>query len=302
MEDGRGSLIGKIHTGPMPLGEGPVWDERVQTLHWVDILAGTIFSQRTDDASARKCDVGTEVGCIGLTEDPNRVVAALRSGWHWVDLETGRQEFIADPEANRPDCRFNDGAVDPAGRMWTGTLQDGEINPIGALYRLGADLSVVKMDEGFLCANGIDWSPEGEWMYFVDSRRDAIFRYPFDAATGNLGERKLFVDTRAMPGIPDGISCDADGMLWCAFWDGANVTCFDPAGNVDLVVQVPALRPTSIAFGGSDLRTLFVTSASVGLSGEALKRYPHSGSVMALSVPRPGLASNIFQAKHGGFL
>jgi sugar lactone lactonase YvrE len=293
------TLITTVKAGRYSLGEGPVWDDRTQTLLWVDILAGVVVEYAPGLGTTQCTSVGEHVGCIALTGRPRTVVAALRSGWHCVNLATGEKELIAVVEDARPDCRFNDGAVDPAGRLWTGSLEDGEINPVGCLYRLDSDLVVTTMDRGFLCSNGIDWSRDGRWMYFVDSRRGAIYRYGFDSATGMLAERELFVDTGAMEGIPDGLCVDADGLLWCAFWDGAAVHAFDGDGRLVRTIGVPVLRPTSLAFGGADLDTLYVTSARLGLTKHECTRWPASGSLLAISTVGRGRAPYIFQQGTG---
>jgi sugar lactone lactonase YvrE len=171
-------------SGKAVLGEGPLWDPRIDTLHWVDISAGTVFSKRSTGGEPTCLALGTPVGCLGLTADPHVVVAGLRTGWHLVDLQSGHSRFLAAPEADRPSCRFNDGTVDPAGRFWTGSLEDGETRPEGQLYRLDADDGYTIVDEGFYCSNGIDWSPDRRWMYFVDSRKDVIYRYAFDLVSG----------------------------------------------------------------------------------------------------------------------
>jgi sugar lactone lactonase YvrE len=277
------------------LGEGPLWDPRTETLYWVDIAAGTVFAQPADRSEPTRIDLGAQVGCLGLTDDPWVLVAGLRTGWHLLDVTTGDLSFLADPEADRPDCRFNDGAVDPAGRFWTGSLEDGETRPVGRLYRLTGDGGYAVADEGFLCSNGIDWSPDGRWMYFVDSRADAIYRYAFDPGSGAIDDREVFVDTSPLVGIPDGLRVDAAGNVWCAFWDGAHVTRFSPDGGVAEQVPVPVPRPTSVAFGGPDLCTMYITSASIDLTGDQLDRWPLSGSVLRQDVDVPGRPSNHFR-------
>src|SRR5258708_6529318 len=210
----------------MTLGEGPLWDTRTQTLHWVDILAGHVWTQGVTDRRARVVEVGAQVTCVALTDRPGVVIAALRGGWHFLDLASGARRFLADPEAQRPNCRFNDGAVDPVGRFWTGSLEDGEANPAGRLYRLDGDLAVDVMDQGVLCANGIDWSPDARSMYFVDSRRNVVYRYAYSRRTGSIGRRTVFLDTSDLDGIPDGLGVDAEGNVWVAFWDGCHVSRF----------------------------------------------------------------------------
>ncbi|MGW5352029.1 SMP-30/gluconolactonase/LRE family protein [Streptomyces sp. NPDC004031] len=278
------------------LGEGPLWDARTRTLHWVDIVAGEVLSRREDADGPRVTRVGTDVGCLGLTADPHVLLAALRTGWHLLDLRTGALRLLADPEPGHPSSRFNDGAVDAAGRFWSGTLEDDPPGPDGRLYVLENGGSYRAADEGFRCANGIDWSPDGRWMYVVDSGRDRIHRYAFDAATGALGAREVLADTTALEGVPDGLRVDASGDLWCAFWDGAHLTRFTPDGSVRERVGLPVLRPTSIAFGGPDLRTMFVTSASRGLSEEQLARWPLSGAVLRRTAAVPGLPAHRFGA------
>jgi sugar lactone lactonase YvrE len=183
--------------------------------------------------------------------------------------------------------------VDPAGRLWTGSLDDGEVDPVGRLYCLDTDLQVKTMDSGFVCSNGIDWSPYASWMYFVDSQRQTIYRYSYDVATGKIDNRETFVDTSSMEGIPDGICVDVYGKVWCAFWDGAAIHAFDSSGKLVNTVPVPVLRPTSITFGGSDMTTMFVTSATNGLTNQQIEKWPLSGSVLAIqgqgSAPRPNV-------------
>jgi len=286
--DRGGNVTSIFWSGRATLGEGPLWDSRTGTLYWVDIFAGTVFAQATGTGRHSWIDVRTQVGCLGLTDDPQVLIAGMRTGWHLLDVRTGGQTFLADPEADRPACRFNDGSVDPAGRFWTGSLEDGETRPVGRLYRLDSNGKYTVVDEGFYCSNGIDWSPDGRWMYFVDSRADVIYRYAFDVESGQAVGRHAFVDTSSFPGIPDGLRVDAAGDVWCAFWDGAHLTRFTPDGAVAETVPVPVLRPTSVAFGGPGLRTMYITSASFGLTEAQLAGWPRSGSVLHRAVGTPG--------------
>jgi sugar lactone lactonase YvrE len=204
MADGSGDVIEVVWQGRATLGEGPLWDHRIAVLYWVDIVAGVVYAQPADDHVPARIDVGAEVGCLGLTVDPHILVAGMRTGWQLLDVRSGERTFIADPEADRPTCRFNDGSVDPAGRFWTGSLEDGETEPLGRLYRLDGGGAYTTVDEDFFCANGIDWSPEGRWMYFVDSRADVIYRYAFDVESGAATDREVFVDTSAIAASPTG--------------------------------------------------------------------------------------------------
>jgi sugar lactone lactonase YvrE len=275
------------------LGEGPIWDHRDGRLLWVDIAEGAI-NVLASDFRTRHIEVGENIGCIALTARPDTVVGALRSGWHWINVETGDKQLIAPSPAEKTH-RFNDGAVDHAGRFWTGTLEDSETKPVGELFILDGDLTYRSVDRGFLCSNGITWSTDRRWMFFVDSRKHAVYRYRYDDETGSAADRELFLDTSDLPGVPDGIEMDADDTLWCAFWDGAQVIGFDGRGAALVTIPVPAIRPTSVAFGGPELRTMYITSASFGLSERDLAEWPASGSVFAVERSTPGLPANVFR-------
>jgi sugar lactone lactonase YvrE len=282
--------------GRAVLGECPLWDARTGALYWVDYSAGTVYAQAADAGQPVAIDAGTTVSCVGLTEDPQVLIAGLRTGWHLLDLRTGARTFLADPEADRPDCRFNDGAVDPAGRFWTGSVRDDQAEPVGRLYRLDDDGRYTAVDEGFYCSNGIDWSPDGRWMYFVDSGSRVIYRYAFDVESGAATGRTVFVDTSTLAGVPDGLAVDAAGEIWCAFWGGAHVTRFTGTGVVAEQVDVPVSRPSSIAFGGPGLSTMYVTSASIDLTEGELAEWPLSGAVLSLAVSVPGQPAVPFRA------
>jgi sugar lactone lactonase YvrE len=287
-------VIATIASGPFELAEGPLWDSRTESLIWVDIAGGIVSRYELASGLTTQLAVSEQVGCVALTREADVVVAAMRSGWYWLELVTGRRRLIAAPERDRPRCRFNDGGVDPAGRFWTGSLHDDEVDPIGRLYRLDADLSVSTMDTNLVCSNGIDWSPDADWLYFVDSRRDVIYRYRYDRATGAIGKRAPFIDTASFVGLPDGITVDSSGNIWCAFWDGASIRAFDPDGRLLETIPVPALRPTSVAFGGVSMQTLYVTTATIGLSESQKRDWPRSGSVLALDSSYKGRPARVF--------
>jgi len=291
---GRGGLVIQLAGAEKAtLGEGPIWDSRDGRLLWVDIIEGIVNVLTPGDSNTRQIEVGEHVGCIALTSQPDTLVGALRSGWYWIDVETGAKQLIAAFPAGA-ECRFNDGAVDQAGRFWVGTMEYAETKPAGELYLLASDLSYRSMDQGFICSNGITWSTDRRWMFFVDSRSDAIYRYRFDDEEGRLDERTVFVDTTDLPGVPDGIEMDGDDTLWCAFWDGGQIVGFDGDGKPRETVAVPALRPTSLTFGGPDLTTMYITTAAYGLSDAELADWPASGAVFEVDRPTPGLPANVF--------
>jgi sugar lactone lactonase YvrE len=217
------------------------------------------------------------------------LVAAMQNGFKAVDPETGAVSLIANPEADKPGNRFNDGKCDRRGRFWAATMaidtQPGE----GSLYRLDTDGRVSRMDTGFHVSNGLGWSPDNRRFYFTDSGPKRIYVYDFDLEGGAVENRRTFVQVPDGVGVPDGLAVDAEGFVWSAHWDGWCVTRYDPDGKVDRVINLPVPRPTSCAFGGPDLTTLYITSARIRLSAGQLAEAPLSGSVFALQSGIRGL-------------
>lgn len=271
------------------LGEGPSWDAAEGVLYWVDIKRPAVF--RVDPALGQTghWPMPRPVGCVAPTYSAQRVVFADADGFGFLDLATGQITRIADPERDLPGNRFNDGKVDRRGRFWAGTIDDECVKPTGSLYRLDPDGSVHRMASGFICSNGIGWSPDERTMYFTDSMVRKIWAYEFDPNTGELGDRRVFASFADHDGVPDGLTVDAEGCVWSAIWDGWRIVRFAPDGTVDREVRVPVQRPTSCMFGGSDLRTLYITSAAVELGWKALKHGPLAGALFALECEVPGL-------------
>ncbi len=269
------------------LGEGPIWDVRRQALYWVDIAGGKVHIFDPTTGQDRAIDVGQPVGTIVPRRNGGALVA-LRDGFAALDLETGALTMIADPEAHLPQNRFNDGKCDPAGRFWAGTMRLAEDRTgAGSLYRLDPDLTVHKMWSNITVANGIAWSHDATTMYYIDTPTRMVVAFEYDLATGAIANPKPVISTPDGPGFPDGMTIDAEGMLWVAYWDGWRVVRWDPAtGEALAVIELPVQRPTAPWFGGPDLDVLYITSARVGLSEEALQQQPHAGGLFAA---RPGV-------------
>jgi sugar lactone lactonase YvrE len=271
------------------LGEGPVWSGREGALYRVDIKRPRLRRYEPGTGAVRDWPLPAEVGSVALRTAGGAVVA-LRTGLHLLDLGTGGTTRICDPEEDRPENRFNDGKCDRRGRFWAGTMRDDESAPDGALYRLDADRSCTRVLTGVICSNGIGWSPDGGTMYYTDTWTRRIDALEFDPETGELGRRSVFArDDVPGEGVPDGLTVDAEGGVWSAKWDGWRLVRYAPDGSVDRVVPMPVQRPTSVAFGGPDLGTLYVTSARIGLDGAALRQAPLSGGLFALDPGVRGL-------------
>lgn len=264
------------------LGEGPVWDERAHCLYWVDIKAPAIWRLDPRTGATQSWPMPKAIGAIALREKGG-FVAALKSGFAFVDLERGRVEVIARPKADRPDNRFNDGACDANGRFWAGTMDDLEKSPTGHLYRLDASGKVARFEAGFVVTNGIRWSNDNRRLYFVDSVNRAIWAYDFDLASGAPGARRIFARLDTSEGYPDGLCVDAEDHVWSAHWAGGRITRYRPDGTRERAIEIPAPNVTSCCFGGAALDTLYVTTARVGLSEAALARAPQAGGVFAVT-------------------
>jgi sugar lactone lactonase YvrE len=254
------------------LGEGPVWDEAGQQLVWVDIMAGRVHLFRPQTGACRSLDVGRPVGAAALSTRGG-LVLAVPEGFTRLDPDTGALAPLAGLPVPAPDIRMNDGTCDRAGRFWAGTMAQDERAGAGALYRLDPAGTVTVMVDGVTISNGLDWSLDERRMYYIDSGTRRIDVFDWDLKKGQLSNRRPFVFFPVQAGIPDGLTLDVDGGVWVALWGGGAVT-----------------HPTSCAFGGPDLRDLFVTSASVALGPEERARQPGAGGVFRV---RPGVRGRL---------
>jgi sugar lactone lactonase YvrE len=269
------------------LGEGPFWHPRRHRLFWVDIEGHAVHD--TDPATGRDTTihVAEQVGCV-VPAGERLLVLGLRSGFAALDLETSRRVHIVDPEHHLPGNRFNDGKCDPAGRLWAGTMDVAEASGRGALYCLGTTLRVTCRVGGVSISNGLAWTADAKTMYYVDSPERCVYAYDFDLASGEIDRPRVVWEVPPGWGFPDGMAIDADDCLWIALWDGFKVVRLDPRdGRVVGEIAMPVARPTSCAFGGADLRDLYITSASTRLTPEQLAAQPHAGGIFAC---RPGVA------------
>lgn len=264
------------------VGEGPVWHDGEAALYWVDIKNPTVHRLHPATGSLASWPMPERIGFL-MPRAGGGFVAGLKSGLKTVDLAAGAIEPICDPEPHFPDNRFNDGKVDRQGRLWAGTMDDAEgASSSGSLYRLHGDGRWHVMESGVHLSNGLGWSPDDRTLYFTDSLRQTIYAYDYDAATGDIANRRVFARIGQAGVFPDGLAVDVDGFVWTALFGGGRVERFDPDGRIERTRLMPVPQPTCCAFGGADLGTLYVTSASAGLDDAALARAPLSGALFAL--------------------
>ena len=266
------------------LGEGPTWSPRDSALYWVDILTPSVHRYDTQSGVDTEVKVGSMVS-VAIPKSTGGLLVATPGGLMTLDMDTKSLSFFCHPESDRPSNRYNDGKCDRMGRLWIGTLDMGTAANRGNLFRVDSDGSWKKMDSGFTVANGLGWSPDNKVMYFADRPRRTIYAYDFDLLSGNISNRRPFITLDANDGTPDGLTIDEDGCLWVAIWDAWRVTRYSPQGQEMTSIKMPVPRPTSCCFGGANLDTLYVTSASVRLNEEALASAPLSGSLFSIRIP-----------------
>ncbi len=238
-------------------GEGPIWHR--DRLLYVDIESHKIISLNVSTGAEKIWDVGQRVGTV-VPRASGGLVWAGDNGFYFLDEATGISTSIADPEPDMPDNRFNDGKCDPAGRLWAGTICL-EKRADASLYCLHTDLRVEKKFGPVTNSNGIIWSSDARTMFYIDTPSKKIRAFDFDNATSAISNERVIWDTSADPTSPDGMTIDTEDRLWIAFCHGAKVVCFDPATQkVEMQINLPCVETTACAFGGPDLRDLYITT------------------------------------------
>lgn len=269
------------------VGEGPAWDAETGILHWVDVAEPGFHTFNPDTGEDKMTHSPYLVSAI-LPAQKNEFIAITQNGVEAYDVNSGQLASIYDPEAHMPSNRFNDAKVDRMGRIWAGSMSLDASMPSGSLYCFDTLTSARAMDGGFQVSNGLDWSPDDQKFYFVDSALGTVFSYDFDLASGAITNKQIFLHFDAKEGKPDGLTVDSQGNLWIALWDGWRVVCYSADGVLLREVDMPVPRPTSCCFGGDDLKTLYITSASIRLPAEVLEEAPLSGGLFAIDVDVAG--------------
>jgi sugar lactone lactonase YvrE len=269
------------------LGEGPVWVERDRALWFVDIKKHRIHRYDPASGGKRSWDAPEQVGFV-LPAERGGFVAGLQSGLYHFDGLSGTFERIVEVDPDLPDNRLNDGTVDPHGRLWFGTMDNGEKSKNGAFYCFADGRLTRTQIDGIAITNGPAVSPDGRIIYFVDTLEGTI-----DAADinddGSLSNRRPFARIDAKDGHPDGPTIDSEGCVWISLYAGWQAWRYSPAGHLIDRVRFPVANITKIAFGGDDLRTAFATTARQLLSAEQIAKQPQIGDLFEFRVDVPGV-------------
>ncbi|MEL8055436.1 MAG: SMP-30/gluconolactonase/LRE family protein [Pseudomonadota bacterium] len=271
------------------LGEGPLWSPSEGFLWWVDIKRAKLHRYNPETGNTRRYDLPIHASGLALYQGQLLMIGDREAGLYDPSTE-GYERLLTlsdEPEGNRT----NDAGIAPDGSLWFGTMDDSEQEVCGQYYRLAAPGTLEPMRfDPVLVTNTFQFSPDGKTFYTCDSAGQEIFAFDHDLETGVLTERRVFADTLTAGCYPDGSAMDVEGYLWNAQWAGSRVVRYAPDGRIDRIVEMPVSRPTSLAFGGPDLKTLYITSARIGLSNAALDRQPLAGCLFALEVETPGLS------------
>lgn len=270
------------------LGEGPLWSARDQAVWFVDIKGRQIHRFDTRGSALSSWRAPEEVGFI-VKATGDRFVAGLKSGLHAFAPDTGNFTLIARVDSDRPKNRLNDGYVDAAGRLWFGSMDNDESQPTGSLYRFDAR-GLRRCDEGYVITNGPTVSPDGRTLYHVDTLQRVI--YAFDLHDGEIANRRVFARIEKPDAYPDGPAIDSAGCVWIGLFGGWAVQRYSPEGELLQTIDMPVANCTKLAFGGSDLRTIYITTAWKGLSKEQLATQPLAGGLFATRVDTAGVIPN----------
>lgn len=271
------------------LGEGPFWDEKLQRLLWVDIVAGDIHEWYTASSRHVVTHLPMQIAAVTL-DNSGLLIAASDRGIVQIDLATQAITPLVDPEAHLPNNRFNDAKCDPLGRFWAGTMDAvTQLPGAGSLYMLDNAGRLSTKISGVTCSNGLAWSADRQTFYYIDSPTRQVYAFDFEAYNGTLSNRRVVIEIPASEGLPDGMTIDRTGMLWIALWGGWKVACWNPySGNKQDEILLPVSQVTSCVFGGADLTDLYVTSARTGLTEQEQRQQPLAGSLFVVRKVMPG--------------
>ena len=296
---------------PCRLGESPMWHPVTNQLYWCDIPAGTLHRSDADGRDHRQWAFGTDVACCAPVDD-GTLVLALRSAIVHFDPVDGSVTPLVDAPYDTSRERFNDGKVDPAGRLWVGTIYEPRQPPLAALYRLEWDAAgarLTRQAEGMTVSNGLAFSPDGATIYRSDTTSHTLWKASFDADAGTAGTWTVWAQRplrqpdqplSAYGGRPDGAAVDEAGCYWAAMYEGRCLVRYAPDGRELEVIELPVTCPTMPCFGGPDRRTLFVTTARQQRPETELQAQPWSGAVLQARVDVPGLPLHLMRRPPAG--
>lgn len=284
---------------PSRLGESPVWHAGEQALYWCDIPGRALHRYHPVSGLHRQWDFPTEPACVAPIEGGG-LLLGMRDGLWRFDPVSGLRERLAEPPYDPALERFNDGKAGPDGCFWVGTIYEPRDPPLAALYRWRPD-GLRRMADGITTSNGLAWSPDGDTLYWTDTKAHCIRAFdgvrgadalPAPRVLAQFPPRQPGQSLEDYGGRPDGAAVDAEGAYWCAMFEGQRLLRLAPDGRVLAEVPLPVRCPTMPCLGGPDGRTLYVTTAREGRPAEELASQPLAGRVLQARVEVPGLPAH----------
>jgi len=275
------------------LGEGTCWDSNAQCLWWLDIFGQVIHQYEPGASRTKTFSAPVRPGCLGIREKGGLIVA-MGNGFHFFDPSSGEFQRAATIDPDVADVRMNDGKTDRQGRFWSGTTFEAEgktTQAAACLYRLDPNLTCHTAAQGFVCSNGLAWSPDSRTMYFTDSATPYVWAWDFDTSTGAMERRRVFIDLSADKAVCDGATVDAEGCYWFTMPFKGKVRRYDPGGKLMRNIDLPVDVPTCCEFGGKNLDILYITTATLNRTPGELASQPWAGGLLALDVGVKGLAA-----------
>lgn len=289
-------------TERLTLGESPMWHPLEQVLYFCEIPAGRLHCWDPETLKTQTWQLPCDVACCAPHANGGLVLGMRDGLWHF-DPKTQQRNLLAAPPYDAAKERFNDGKCDPQGRFWVGTIYEPRQPPLAALYCFSQG-QLTRVADEVTVSNGLAWSPDGATMYWTDTTSHTIFRMAFDPQTGSVGPRTVFATfdkkkegqpLSAYGGRPDGAAMDVEGCYWVAMFEGARLLRISPQGQILRDIQLPVQCATMPCFGGKDMKTLFITTASQGRSAEELDSQALAGRVLALEVEIAGVPTSFFK-------
>ena len=258
------------------LGEGPIWTPETNSVTWTDITQNTFHTANIDTGKTESFGVPSMIGAIAQTKD-GHYIAATQKGFARISLEgkySPLHSFLQD------DMRMNDGKVDPAGRFWAGSMALSFEKDRGSLYVLETDNSYQKVLGNITLSNGMGWSPDAQYFYYIDSIPGVLKRFEYDLDNGKISNPKNLITFAAASGVPDGMSVSSDGKLVVALWDGGRIEIYEPTGAKVSEIKLGVSRPTCCTFAGPNQDILIVSTASQGIDRA---NEPLAGKILAVT-------------------
>lgn len=280
------------------LGEGALWDAESHRLFFVDILENKLIEMHPEKEIRIEHQMPSMIGTV-VVQDDEHVLVALVDGIYRYKLSSREFEFLVCPPENDSTQRFNDGKCDPAGRFWVGSMSLGGGKETSHLFCMDRDARIsVKLD-GITISNGIVWSSDKKFMYYIDTPTRKVMEYAYDNKSGMISKPRVAVHVADSLGSPDGMAIDSEDRLWVCMWGGSAVCCFNREnGDLEERILVPAKNVTSCAFSGPDLNELYITTARVGTSEEELKQFPNAGSLFRVNIKTTGQENYRFKVNN----